>query len=277
MPVGYYSLSRSLNGASHMSDTPTIDCVIEGQVARLVLSNPRRANALSMAMIEQLDTALARIERSAVRVVQIRGSGERFFCAGADIGEWGPLSPETMGRHWIGEGNRVFQRLAHLGAVVIAQINGDAYGGGLEVALCADLRLMADRAKLGFPEVGIGAIPGWMGCTRLQSVIGPGRAKQMILSGEPIDASTAERWGLVNEVLSDDQLENRVQQLSATIELKSSTAISVAKRMLNASLDTERFAVLHELAASAVKASPDAAEGVAAFREKRKPRFPGNT
>ena len=111
-----------------MDDTPMIYCVIKDQVARLVISNPRRANALTMAMIEQLDSALARIERSAVHVVQILGAGERFFCAGADIGEWGPLSPERMGRHWIGEGNRVFQRLAHLGAVVIAQINGDDMG-----------------------------------------------------------------------------------------------------------------------------------------------------
>ncbi len=260
-----------------MADMPTIDCVIEGQIARLLISNPRRANALTMAMIEQLDAALAGIERNTVHVVQIRGAGERFFCGGADIGEWGPLSAESMGRHWIGEGNRVFQRLAHLDAVVIAQINGDAYGGGLEVALCADLRLMADQAKLGFPEVGIGALPGWMGCTRLQSLIGSGRAKQMILSGESIVAQTAERWGLVNEVLSADQLEDRVAHFSATVLSKSSTAISAAKRVLNASLDTERFAAIHELAASAVKASPDAAEGVAAFREKRKPNFPGNT
>jgi enoyl-CoA hydratase len=267
---------RTLIKANAMADTPMIDCVIEGQVARLVISNPRRANALTMTMIEQLDSALARIERSAVHVVQILGAGERFFCAGADIGEWGPLSPERMGRHWIGEGNRVFQRLAHLGAVVIAQINGDAYGGGLEVALCADIRFMADHAKLGFPEVGIGAIPGWMGCTRLQSLIGCGRAKQMILSGEPIGAQTAERWGLVNEVLAAGQLEGAVQQLSIIIQSKSSTAISAAKRVLNASLDIERFGALHELAASAVKASPDAVEGVAAFGEKRKPRFPGN-
>ncbi len=260
-----------------MSESPTIACAIDAQVARLSVSNPRRANALTMSMIEQLDAALTRIEQSAVHVVQIRGAGERFFCAGADISEWGQLSPEAMGRRWIGEGNRVFQRLANLDAVVIAHINGDTYGGGLEVALCADIRLMADKAKLGFPEVGIGAIPGWMGCTRLQSIIGPGRAKQMILSGEPIDATTAERWGLVNEVLPAAHLEQRVQQLSNTIGSKSSTAISVAKRVLNASLDTERFAAVHELAASAVKASPDAREGVAAFLEKRRPVFPGST
>ncbi|MFN0314191.1 MAG: enoyl-CoA hydratase/isomerase family protein [Burkholderiales bacterium] len=260
-----------------MAEIATIECAIEHQTARLVISNPRRANALTMAMIEELDHALARIERSSARVVLIRGAGERFFCAGADIGEWGPLSPESMGRYWIGEGNRVFQRLAHLDAVVIAQINGDAYGGGLEVALCADIRFMADHVKLGFPEVGIGAIPGWMGCTRLQSLIGSGRAKQMILSGEPIGAQIAQSWGLVNEAVAADQLEARVQQLSATIVAKSSTAISAAKRVLNASLDTERFAAVHELAVSAVKASPDAVEGVAAFREKRKPNFPGNT
>lgn len=259
-----------------MSATPSIHCTLEGPVARLLISNPRRANALTMAMIAQLDAALIRIENAGARVLQVRGDGERFFCAGADIIEWGGLSPEAMGRHWIGEGNRVFQRLASLDAVVIAEINGDAYGGGLELALCADIRLLSSTAKVGFPEVGVGAIPGWMGCTRLQALIGPGRARQVILTGEPLQAADAERWGLVNEVHPADALAARAEQLSATCLSRSSTAISAAKRVLAASQDTERFAAVHELAAAAVKASPDAAEGVAAFREKRRPVFPGS-
>lgn len=261
--------------ATPMTDKPCIQCNIDGPVAHLTISNPRRANALTMDMIAQLDDALVRIESGAVRVVRLRGAGERFFCAGADIIEWGALSPEAMGTRWIGEGNRVFRRLAQLPAVVIAEINGDAYGGGLEVALCADIRLLAAGARVGFPEVGVGAIPGWMGCTRLQALIGPGRARQVILTGEPLDAASAERWGLVNEVHAGDALHARADALAATCLSRSSSAISAAKRVLNVSLDIERFGALHELAAAAVKATPDAVEGVAAFREKRKPAFPG--
>lgn len=256
-----------------MSDAPTIQCHIEDRIAHLTISHPRRANALTVAMIADLDAALTQIQANNVCVVRIVGAGERFFCAGADISEWGPQSPEAMGRRWVAEGNRVFQRLANLDAVVVAQINGDAYGGGLEVALCADLRFICDQSKLGFPEVGIGAIPAWMGCARLQSMIGPTRAKQMIFSAEPIDAMMAQAWGLVNAVCPADQLNETVRHTIDAISSKSSSAISAAKRLLNLGLDTERFAAAHELAASAVKATPDAAEGVAAFLAKRKPVF----
>lgn len=258
-----------------MSDSADILCEIEDSIAQLTIHHPRRANALTMGMIRALDAALDRIESSRARLVRIRGTGERFFCAGADISEWGNLSPDNMGRVWIREGNRVFARLAQLDAVVIAQINGDVYGGGLEIALCADLRYAGESVKLGFPEVGIGAIPGWMGCTRLQNLIGPGRAKQMILSGESVDAVTAERWGLLNAVCPSHELDRHVTAVMQALRAKSAVAISAAKRVMHSSLDAERFAALHELAASAVKASGDAAEGVAAFLAKRKPVFTG--
>jgi enoyl-CoA hydratase len=229
-----------------------------------------------MGMLREFDEVLAGVERAKVGVVLLRGEGDRFFCAGADISEWGPLSPDAMGRQWIREGNRVFQRLATQDAVVIAMINGDALGGGLELGLCADIRIASDSARFGFPEVGIGAIPGWMGCTRLQEAVGQGRAKQMILTGEPIGAAKAEQWGLVNEVMAPKDLEARAENLAAIIGEKSSVAISVAKRLLNVSVDVDRFAGMHELAASAIKATPDAAEGLVAFKEKRKATFPGS-
>ena len=180
-----------------------------------------------------------------------------------------------MGARWIREGNRVFERLARLDAVVICLMGGNALGGGLELALACDIRLAASDARLGFPEVGIGAIPGWLGCARLQELVGAGRARQMILTGEPIAAPTALLWGLVNDVVPRPDLPLLADNLAATILSRSPVAISAAKRILNAGLDAPRLSAMHELAASVCMASADAAEGLAAFREKRPPVFPG--
>jgi enoyl-CoA hydratase len=226
-------------------------------------------------MLRALGAHLTRIEAEpAVRAVLLEADGERAFCAGADVREWGALTPHAMGRRWIREGNRLFQRLADLDAVVIAVLGGDVYGGGLELALAADIRLAAEGIRMGFPEVGIAAVPGWLGCARLQELVGPGRARQMILTGAPVDAATAERWGLVNELLPREQLRQRAEEMTTQIASRSAVAVSAAKRLLNAGSTAQRFGGMHELAASACLASPDAAEGLAAFREKRKPEFP---
>lgn len=257
-----------------MQQTDTVSCEIDRGRARLTLSHPARLNALTLNMLRTLDGHLARIEADAsVRAVILDAAGERLFCAGADVRAWGALTPEAMGRVWIREGNRVFQRLAELDAVVICALSGDAYGGGIELALAADIRLAAEGIKLGFPEVGLGAIPAWLGCARLQELVGTGRARQMILTGEPVDAGAALAWGLVNEVLDRGSVGARAEEIAALVGRRSSIAVSAAKRVLNAGLNAPRLAGLHELAASACLASPDAPEGLAAFREKRSPSF----
>lgn len=259
-----------------MQQTDSVSMQMAGGVARLTLAHAGRHNILTTAMLAQLDDGLRRIESSAeVRVVFVEGAGERSFCAGADIRQWGVLTPQQMGAGWIREGNRVFERLARLDAVVVCMMGGDALGGGLELALACDLRLAADGARLGFPEVGIGAIPGWLGCARLQELVGAGRARQMILTGNPIDARTALDWGLLNEVAPRAELAQRAEALAATLLARSPVALGAAKRVLNAGLDAPRHSALHELAASVCMASADGAEGLAAFREKRPPRFPG--
>jgi enoyl-CoA hydratase len=250
-------------------------CEIVSGRARLTLGHPARLNALTLRMLRELDAHLARIEADAsVRAVVVDAAGDRIFCAGADIREWGALTPQAMGRLWIREGNRVFQRLAELDAVVICALSGDAFGGGLELALAADIRLGAKGIKLGFPEVGIGAIPAWLGCARLQELVGTGRARQMILTGEPVDAETAHAWGLLNEIADRGVLTARVEAVASLVARRSSIAVSAAKRLLNAGLEAPRFGGMHELAATACLASPDAPEGLAAFREKRSPDFP---
>jgi enoyl-CoA hydratase len=261
-----------------VQEQDTVLCEMDGRLARLVLSHPARLNVLTMRMLHDLDAGLARIKADpALRAVLLEARGERFFSAGADIREWGALSPQAMSERWIRVGNRILNRLARLDVVVICVLAGDALGGGLELALAADMRLAAEGVRLGFPEVGIGAIPGWLGCARLQELIGPGRARQLILTGEPIDAATGQSWGLVNEVLPKDRLQARAEEIAALVAERSPIAVGAAKRILNAGLDAERLGGMHELAAAACLASADGAEGLAAFREKRKPVFPGRS
>jgi enoyl-CoA hydratase len=252
----------------------SIEVEFQGSIARIRIRNEQRRNALSWGMLGDLDEALRQIESSPeARVVLLEAEGERCFSAGGDIRDWGERSPDRMGREWIRAGNRAFRRLAELDAVVICLLQGDALGGGLELALTADIRLAAPGIRLGFPEVGIGAIPGWLGCARLNELIGPGRARQMILTGLAIDAELAERWGLVNEVWPRERLRERADELARTVLSRSPVAVSTAKRLLNLSLDVERLAPAYELAATACRAAPDAEEGLAAFAEKRTPDY----
>ncbi|MEK6422855.1 MAG: enoyl-CoA hydratase/isomerase family protein [Burkholderia gladioli] len=244
------------------------------RIATITLDRAHKHNALTLAMLDAIDHALVQVERSAARVLLFRSASERFFCAGADIREWGDIDPAAMGTRFIRAGNRVFRRIVELDVPTVAVLNGSALGGGLELALACDLRYAAASARLGFPEAAVGAIPGWLGGTRLAALAGVGRAREMVLLGEAVDAERAARWGIVNEAVPDAQLDARVAAVCETLRSRSSVSQSVAKRVLRASAQTDGIGdVLHELAASTCKATPDAEEGVAAFREKRAARF----
>jgi enoyl-CoA hydratase/carnithine racemase len=175
-----------------------------------------------------------------------------------------------MWRWWVRDGHRVMQRLASLRQPVIAAIQGMAFGGGLELALAADMRIASSSAAFAMPEVTIGTLPGWGGTQRLPALVGAARAKQMIFTGERIDASTAERWGLVNEVVEPDNLTGRVTQLAQRIAANAPIAVQLAKSAI------DHDATAPEAFAGALAASAeDGREGMAAFREKRPPRFRG--
>ena len=174
----------------------------EGPIVTLTLNRPDKLNAIDGAMLDALDQVLSELEADVQsRAVILTGAG-RAFSAGADIKEWTALAPREFGPGWGMRGHRLLERLAGLRPPVIAALNGIAFGGGLELALCADLRIAAAEARLGLPEVTIAAIPGWGGTQRLPRLIGPGRAKHMILTGQPIEAARAEAWGLVTEVVA---------------------------------------------------------------------------
>jgi enoyl-CoA hydratase/carnithine racemase len=150
-------------------------------------------------MLEALEAALDSIEADeAIRVVVLTGAGDRAFCAGADVEAWSALAPIDMWRTWVRAGHRAMDRLEGLRQPTIAALNGIAYGGGLELALACDLRIAADTARVAAPEGGHRHDPAWGMTTRLAVVAGPARAKQMILTGEPVDARRAEAWGVLS-------------------------------------------------------------------------------
>jgi enoyl-CoA hydratase/carnithine racemase len=244
-------------------------------IVTLTLNRPDKLNAIDGAMLDALDRALGEIERAAeTRVVVLTGAG-RAFSAGADIKEWTALSPLEFSRGWGLRGHALFDRLSGLAPPVIAAINGIALGGGLELALCADIRIAAAEARLGLPEVTIAALPGWGGTQRLPRLIGAGRAKQMILSGEPIDAARAEAWGLITEVVEADGLAARGRELAERIAANAPISVQTSKRLIDAAQPATATATLESQAGAMCGATADAAEGRASFLERRPPRYQG--
>jgi len=245
-----------------------------GPVTTIRLENPP-LNLVTVELTKSLDRALAGIEDDgAVRCVVVTGAGERAFCAGSDVKEFESLE----GR--VGEGKlllekAVYRRLARLPVPTIAAIQADALGGGLELALCCDLRVADERAKLGLPEVRLGVMPGSGGTQRLPRVVGIARAKELILMGDIISAAEAAEIGLVNRVVPEGRALDEAVAMAETIAARGPIAIREAKRVLDLAGDTtldEGLAA--ELDASErIFASSDMQEGARAFFEKRPPRF----
>jgi enoyl-CoA hydratase/carnithine racemase len=240
--------------------------------AEIILNRPEKGNALNRPMLDQLGGIAGELrgERN-TRVVVLRATG-RFFCTGGDIEAWGSLSPHDMGRDWILRGIEVFEQIANLPQPVIAAINGHALGGGLELAMAADLRIAVKTAKFGNPEVTLGMIPGWMGTSRLAEMIGPARARHILLLGSPITASLANEWGLITGLAEDEADLNA--RLTAWIERLLSngpSAMALVKGIL-ANLH-EDLRAHHASAVAQAAGTEDCKEGVRAFIEKRKPVY----
>lgn len=243
---------------------------IEDNVGIITISAPP-VNALDAEVFSELDDMMTDMSDD-VGVVIVTGAGEKAFVAGADISEF-PKLTKTEGESLSSYGQSVFQKLANLGKPVIAAVNGYALGGGLELALACDFRIASPKAMLGLPETSLGVIPGYGGTQRLTRLIGEGKAKQMIFSADPIDATEAYRVGLV-ETIDDDALAAAKQWASKILQ-RGPLAVQAAKMAidfdgyLNHGLETEaeQFGKLCDTA--------DKNEGAAAFFEKRQPQFRG--
>ena len=248
--------------------------VESGVVTTIRLNNPP-LNLVSLEVTKALGEALTRIESDdEVRAVILAGTGDRAFCAGSDVKEF----PSLYGR--VAEGkliteNAAYNRVAELPLPTIAAIEGDALGGGLELALCCDLRVASSTALLGLPEVRLGVMPGSGGTQRLPRLIGLARAKELILLGEFIDAETALRFGLVNRVVPRGRAERAARELAETLVSRGPVAVREAKGVLNTTLDGSlETGQIQELEASKrVFTSEDMLEGAAAFVEKRSAKY----
>lgn len=247
----------------------------DGPIARISLDNPSKLNALTVEMLVQLEDACATLERSPnVRAVLITGEGERAFCAGADITGWGDFSPTDFARLWVREGHRVYDRLARLSKPTIAVIHAHAFGGGLELAACADMRVMAPSATLALPEAQVGIVPGWGGTNRLLRLLPEPVVKDMALFGRRISADRAHALGFVAEV-ADDPLATAIAIAEGSIAA-SPRAHEVAKYQIHAAVGEDRSAMIEALGGGMIGATADRSEGVSAFKAKRKPNFSGD-
>ena len=246
----------------------------DGPVAVLTLSNAAKLNALTMAMLDALDQHLSQIDRNPeARAVIVTGAGEKAFCCGADIAEWGALTPAEFARGWVRDGHRIFDRLARLSKPTIAALNGHAFGGGLELAVACDIRVMTPRATLALPEAKVGIVPGWSGTQRLMRLLPEPVAKEMALFGRRISAERALSFGFVAEV-AEDAL-GAAKEIAAGLADVSPRANEITKAMIHAAVGEDRGAAIEALGAADAGPSADRHEGVEAFLNKRSPKFTG--
>lgn len=261
-------------------DFETLLYEVRDGVALVTLNRPERMNTLGGSMKEDLRQAFFTLARNDAQVhaVVLTGAGERAFCAGADIKERAASSPTLPDYHLRQKATHaLFRDIETFEKPVIAAINGVALGGGLELALCADIRIAATSAKLGLPEARIGALPAAGGTQRLPRIVGPGWAKQLMFTCEHIDAAQAERIGLVNSVHPPEELLNAAFALAARMGDSAPLSLRFIKQAVDLGLQTGIEAGLEyeRFAASIVVTSEDRVEGMRAFVEKRKPRFQG--
>ena len=249
----------------------------DGAVAVLTINRPQVLNALNTPTIDELRRAVLDLKHdSEVRAIVITGAGAKSFVAGADINELAALRPSQGKEHAL-RGQHVFDLIENLGKPVIAAINGYALGGGCELAMACTLRIAADTARLGQPEINLGIVPGYAGTQRLARLVGKGRALELLLSGRQITAQEALQIGLVNRVVPAGSLVIESKALASELASKAPVAaqyiIEAVNRGLDASFEKAQFleATLFGLVAS----TDDMREGTAAFLEKRTPVFKG--
>ncbi len=249
----------------------------DGPVATLTVNRPKVLNALNRQTVEELGrAALALAADDSVRVVILTGAGEKAFVAGADIAELAVQTPVSA-RETALLGQRVLDAVEQMGKPVIAAINGYALGGGCELAMACTLRIAAETARLGQPEINLGLIPGYAGSQRLPRLVGRGRALELLLTGDQVSASEAHRIGLVNRVVPAAELMNEARALAATLATKAPIAVRYILDAVRHGLDTSMAngQTLEAMLFGLVASTEDMREGTRAFLDKRRVEFRG--
>lgn len=249
----------------------------ENGIARITLNRPEALNALNLDVLEQLSSMLDRIKTdSGVKAVILTGAGEKAFSAGADIRFLNKATPLEV-RDLAQLAVTVTNKIETLGKVVVAAINGFALGGGLELAEACALRVAANHARLGHPEVRIGAVAGFGGTTRLPRLIGKGRAAEMLLTGNTISADEAYRFGLVNRIAEPDQVLSEAETLIREIMSQAPIAVQLTWEAIHrgGNLTLEESTLLGADYFGLVASTEDFREGTKAFLEKTKPSYTG--
>lgn len=247
----------------------------EGHVRFITINRESKLNALNKDTLEELHIALREtFQDENVRGAVLTGAGEKAFVAGADISEFSTYD-EGQGRELAREGHRkVFDLIQNAPKPVVAAINGFALGGGLELALACHLRIASMNAKLGLPEVSLGLIPGYGGTQRLTQLVGRGRALEMILTGDMIAAEKGLEYGLINHVVDQEELLTKATEILNKIASRSPNAVQAAIRAVNAGFHAHQNGFEAEIDEfGKCFGTADFKEGVAAFLEKRKPKF----
>jgi enoyl-CoA hydratase len=246
-------------------------------IALVTMNRPKALNALNQETLDELNQLADMLAKdSSVQVVILTGSGEKAFVAGADIAQMQSMSA-MEGRNFGKLGQAVFNKLENLPQPVIAAVNGFALGGGCELAMACDIRIASEKAKFGQPEVTLGITPGFAGTQRLPRLVGKGRAKQLLYTGDVIDAAEAYRIGLVNVVVSAEELMTTAKAMAQKIQSRAAVAVQLCKAAVNEGLDTDlETGTAYEAEVFGLCfATADQKEGMAAFTEKRKAQFTG--
>jgi enoyl-CoA hydratase len=248
-----------------------------GDVCIVTLNREAKLNTLTPAMLNELEAHARAIDADRdIRVVILTGAGSRAFCVGADITQWAALKPLDMWRQWVKRGHQVFDQWARLRQPVIAAINGHAFGGGLELAISADIRIAATTAQYALPEASIATCPGWSGSQRMVRLIGGSQTKYLAISGQRMSASQALHAGLVHEVVEANALMPRAKALAAEMATKAPISLQLTKQLVNAATGEDKDAVLEAMAGALAASTQDAKEGIASFKERRQAAYIGN-
>lgn len=241
----------------------------------IIIDRPKSLNALNLETLKEIDQVLEEvIENDEVKVAIITGAGDKAFVAGADIFEMKDMTP-LKAKEYAVLGQKVFRKIELMKKPVIAAVNGYALGGGCELAMACDIRIASHNAKFGQPEVGLGIIPGFGGTQRLSRIVGMSKAKELIYTGDMINADEALRIGLISKLVDQEKLLEEAHNIAKKIMSKGMIAVGLAKEAINigANVDIETGMRYEANAFAVCFTTEDQKEGMAAFLEKRSPKF----